>query len=231
MKGLKRVLGLSVFAVVLACAASTDVSAQGVLSDILKRMDENNKGLKSLKSNIKMDKLNSQLGENDVSVGTVQYLPAPTKEKIRVRIDWTKPTVEHLSIGGGKYMLFRPRLQQAIVGNVDSAKGNSNAGGALAFMTMSRALLKTNYDVTYQGEATVGDSVRTWHLKLTPKNATSYRSAELWVDSNGMPVQAKVYEKNNDTTTIQLSKIERNATIPGDVFSIKPPKGTKIIQG
>lgn len=231
MKRLKQVLGLAAFAIVFTVASSTVVSAQGVLSDILKRMDENNKGLKSLRSNIKMDKLNSQLGENDVSVGTVQYLPAPTKEKIRVRIDWTKPTVEHLSIGGGEYMLFRPRLQQAIVGRVDGSTGNPSAGGALAFMTMSRAQLKANYDVTYQGEAMVGDSVRTWHLKLTPKNATSYRSAELWVDSNGMPVQAKVYEKNNDTTTIQLTKIERNATIPGDVFSIKPPKGTKIIRG
>lgn len=231
MKGLKRILGLSAFAIVFTIASSTAVSAQGILSDILKRMDDNNKALRSLKSNIKMDKLNSQLGENDISEGTVQYLPAATKEKIRVRIDWAKPAVEHLSVGGGKYMLFRPRLQQAIVGNVDSAKGNAGAGGALAFMTMSRAQLRENYDVTYQGEATVAGSVRTWHLKLTPKNATSYKSAELWVDSNGMPVQAKVYEKNNDTTTIQLSKIEKNVTIPGDVFSIKPPKGTKIIQG
>lgn len=231
MKGLKRILGLSAFAIVFTIASSTAVSAQGILSDILKRMDDNNKALRSLKSNIKMDKLNLQLGENDISEGTVQYLPAATKEKIRVRIDWAKPAVEHLSVGGGKYMLFRPRLQQAIVGNVDSAKGNAGAGGALAFMTMSRAQLRENYDVTYQGEAMVAGSVRTWHLKLTPKNATSYKSAELWVDSNGMPVQAKVYEKNNDTTTIQLSKIEKNVTIPGDVFSIKPPKGTKIIQG
>jgi outer membrane lipoprotein-sorting protein len=231
MKGMKRVLGLAAFAVVFAFATSTTASAQNLIGKILKRMDDNNKGMKSLKSSIKMDKLNSQLGENDVSEGSVQYLPAATKEKIRVRIDWTKPAVEHLSVGGGKYMLFRPRHQQAIVGNVDSAKGNAGAGGPLAFMTMSRAQLKTNYEVSYLGEAMAAGSVKTWHLKLTPKNATSYRSAELWVDSNGMPVQAKVFEKNNDTTTIQLTNIERNATIPSDVFSIKPPKGTKIIPG
>lgn len=231
MKGLKRVLGLAAFAIVLTVACSSNVSAQGVLSDILKRMDENNKAMKSLKSNIKMEKLNSQIGENDQYEGTVQYLPAATKEKIRVRIDWNKPAVEHLSVGGGKYMLYRPRLQQAVVGNVDRAKGGAGAGGALAFMTMSRAQLRANYDVTYQGEATVAGAVKTWHLRLTPKNPTSYKAAELWVDSNGMPVQAKVFEKNNDTTTIQLSKIERNATIPGEVFLIKPPKGTKIIQG
>ncbi|MDI1240871.1 MAG: outer membrane lipoprotein carrier protein LolA [bacterium] len=231
MKGIKKVLGLAIFAVVFTFAASTVASAQGILAEILKRMDENNKGMKSLKSDIKMDKRNSQLGENDISEGSVQYLPAATKDKIRVRIDWTKPAVEHLSVGGGKYMLFRPRLQQAIVGNVDSAKGNAGAGGPLAFMTMSRAQLKANYDVTYLGEETAAGSVKTWHLKLMPKAATSYKEADLWVDSNGMPVQAKILEKNNDTTTIQLTKIEKNATIPPDVFSIKPPKGTKIIPG
>jgi outer membrane lipoprotein-sorting protein len=98
-------------------------------------------------------------------------------------------------------------------------------------MTMSRAQLKANYDVTYLGEETAAGSVKTWHLKLMPKSATSYKEADLWVDSNGMPVQAKILEKNNDTTTIQLTRIEKNATIPGDVFSIKPPKGTKIIPG
>jgi outer membrane lipoprotein-sorting protein len=46
-----------------------------------------------------------------------------------------------------------------------------------------------------------------------------------------MPVQAKVFEKNNDSTTIQLTGIERNATVKPEVFAIKPPKNTKIIQG
>jgi outer membrane lipoprotein-sorting protein len=231
MKGMNRVLVLAVFAVVFSIASSTAASAQGILGDILKRMDDNNKGMKSLKSDIKMEKLNSQINASDVSEGSVQYLPGATKEKVRVRIDWTKPAVEQLSVGAGQYMLYRPRLQQAVVGSVDSAKGNAGAGGPLAFMTMSRAQLKANYDVTYLGEETAAGSVKTWHLKLTPKTATSYKAADLWVDSNGMPVQAKILEKNNDTTTIQLTRIERNATIPPDVFSIKPPKGTKIIPG
>lgn len=231
MTGMKRIFGLFAFAIVLSLFSAGEANAQGVLSDILKRMDTNNKGLKSLKSNIKMSKHNAQLDEYDVYEGAVQYLPAPVKEKIRVRIDWAKPLVEHLSVGGGKYILLRPRLNQAITGSVDGAKGNAGAGGALAFMSMNREQLKANYDVAYIGEETVNGSVRTWHVKLTPKAANSYKGADLWVDSNGMPVQAKVIEKNNDSTTIQLTGIERNPTIAADVFVIKPPKGTKIIQG
>ena len=215
------------FAVFFASPAS----AQGVLSDILKRMDANNKSLKSLKSSIKMSKYNPQLDEYDVYEGSVQYLPAPVKEQIKVRIDWAKPIVEHLAVGGGQYILYRPRLEQAIVGKVDQAKNGAGAGGALAFMSMNRAQLKANYDVAYIGEETVNGSVRTWHIQLTPKAANSYKSADLWVDANGMPVQAKVVEKNNDSTTIQLTGIERNATVKGEVFAIKPPKNTKINQG
>lgn len=231
MKGMKRVLGLAAFAVVFTFASSTVASAQGILAEILKRMDDNNKGMKSLKSNLKMSTYNPQIDETDVKDGAVQYLPAPTKEKISIRIDWSKPLVEHLAVVNGKYIMYRPHISQAIVGNVNDSKGPSSAGGALAFISMNRAQLKANYDVSYQGEATVNGSVKTWQLKLTPKNAGSYKEAELWVDSNGMPVQAKVVEKNKTVTTIQLTGVERNATIPKDVFSIKPPGGTKIIQG
>jgi outer membrane lipoprotein-sorting protein len=206
-------------------------SAQNVLGDILRRMDTNNKGLKSLKSSIKMSKHNAQLDEYDLYEGSVQYLPAPVKEQIRVRIDWVKPVVEHLAVGGGQYILYRPRLEQAIVGKVDNAKGNAGAGGALAFMSMNRAQLKDNYDVTYIGEETVNGSVKTWHINLVPKKPTTYKGADLWVDVNGMPVQAKVIEKNNDSTTIQLTNIEKNATVAASVFQLKPPKNTKIIQG
>jgi outer membrane lipoprotein-sorting protein len=231
MTGIQRLVSLAMFATVFAVVSAAPVNAQGVLNDILKRMDANNKSLKSLKSSIKMSKHNAQLDEYDLYEGTVQYLPAPVKEQIKVRIDWAKPVVEHLAVGGGQYILYRPRLEQAIVGKVDNAKQGAGAGGALAFMSMNRAQLKANYDVAFIGEETVNGSVRTWHIQLTPKSANSYKGADLWVDPNGMPVQAKVVEKNNDSTTIQLTNIERNATVKGDVFAIKPPKNTKIIQG
>ena len=140
--------------------------------------------------------------------------------------------MEHLAVGAGQYILYRPRLEQAIIGKVSDSKGNSStAGGALAFMSMNRAQLKANYDVAYIGEETVNGSVKTWHIQLTPKNTASYKSADLWVDTNGMPVQAKVIERNNDSTTVQLTNIERNATVAANVFQLKPPKNTKIIQG
>jgi len=57
-----------------------------------------------------------------------------------------------------------------------------------------------------------------------------YKHAEIWVDANGMPVQSKVTEHNGDTTTILLSKLEKNIPIAGDNFKIKLPKGLKPVK-
>ena len=215
---------------ILFTASAGEASAQDILRQILKRMDDNNKSLVSLKGAIKMAKTDATLGETDTTEGELSYLPGKSSTQIYLRIDWTKP-VEHLAIANGQYILYRPGANRAITGKVDSTKANTKAGGALSFMTMSKAELSANYDVEYKGEETVGGGTNTWHLLLKPKKQTSYKSADLWVDANGMPVQAKVVEKNNDSTTIQLSKIQKNATIKANDFRITPAKGTEMVKG
>jgi outer membrane lipoprotein-sorting protein len=224
-----RFLLPSIAIIFLFGAGATGTSAQ-ILREILKRMDDNNKSLTSLKGNIKMNKFNAQLGENDLTEGNLSYLPGKTEKQIYVRIDWTKPLQEHLAISNGQYVLYRPNAKQAITGKVDSVKGNGKAGGALAFMTMSKAQLSQNYTVRYLGDETVGGGVQTFHLELIPKAAMSYKTADLWVDANGMPVQTRIVEKNNDTTTVLIYNIQKNATVKASDFKISPPKGTNIVQ-
>ena len=208
----------------------TETKAQNLVPEILKRMEVNRNSMKTLRSNVKMEKRNAQLGETDTTEGTTIYLPTQGRDAL-VRIDWTKPVQEILAVNNGKYVLYRPRLKQAIVGNAKDAKGNGKANSALAFINMSKEQLKTNYTIKYLGQENLSDGTQTWHLELTPKIATSYKLAELWVDGNGMPIQAKVTENNNDTTTVFLSSIQKNATINANDFNVKLPKDTKIVNG
>lgn len=211
--------------------AVTETKAQaGPLGEILKRMDEHNKALVSLKASVMMDKYNSQLDEHDISEGKTTYLPQKNRDAY-VRIDWSKPVEESLAVVNKEYVLYRPGLKQAIVGKVDKAQGNAKSNNALAFMNMSKAQLKANYTIKYIGQEKVNGGIPTWHLELIPKGKTNYKSADLWVDGNGMPVQAKVTENNDDTTTVLLSNLEKNTTINTSVFSISLPKGTKKING
>jgi outer membrane lipoprotein-sorting protein len=224
-------LGLPALALmfVFNILAVTETKAQ--LNDILKTMDAHNKALTSLKANVTMEKFNAQLDETDTFTGSTMYLPKNAKREMYARIDWEKPVVENIAIIGKKYTLYRPRLNQVIEGTTEKSKNNAAAGGALAFMSMSKNELKANYNVRYLGQESVSGSVSTWHLELTPKTKTTYKIAELWVDGNGMPVQAKVIENNNDSTTVFLSKLQKNVDIPGNVFAINVPKSAKVIKG
>lgn len=208
------------------CGLTVNVSAQGVLSEILRRMDQHNQNLRSVKADVTMVKTNSQLGVSDTYKGSTSYLPKSslTKGKMYVRVDWTKPVEEQIVLQGDNYELYRPRLNQVIQGQKSGSSKDPSIGGALAFMTMNKEQLKANYTVTYLGEEQITAGVKTWHLQLEPKAQGSYKQAELWVDSDGMPVQAKVTERNSDTTAVQLSGVKKNERIDVKVFSLNYDK-------
>jgi outer membrane lipoprotein-sorting protein len=214
----------------LSAVGVSEGSAQGPgpLREVLKRMEDHYQKLSSLKASVKMDKFNSQLGEHDVSEGTTIYIPQKGKDAL-VRVDWSKPLQESLAVVNKVYVLYRPHLKQAIKGNVGSGKVKED--NAFKFLNMSRAQLQANYTVNYIGVENVEGGTATWHLELIPKMASRYKSADLWVDKDGMPIQAKVVENNNDATTVLLSNLQKNITIRTSDIQIQLPKGTKIVDG
>jgi outer membrane lipoprotein-sorting protein len=211
----------------LAISAQS-ASAQGPLGQILNRMDTFNKSLQSVQADVTMLKHNPQLGTTDTYSGSTSYLPK-AKGKMYVRLDWKKPSVENMVVIGEDYKLYKPGINQLYVGKVNKAKSSAGAGNALAFMNMSKDQLKANYTIVYLGEESAAGQA-TWKLQLTPKTSANYKSAELWVAPNGMPIQAKVLEQNNDTTTVMLSNIKENQTIDVRIFALSLPKDVKTIK-
>ena len=232
-KALRATAALFASAVFVVAIGTSSITAQvgGPLGEAVKRMDALNKSLVSLKAEVRMEKHNAQLDETDTTSGTTSYLPKTAKRVMYARIDWTKPVQEQIVIIGDSYKLFRPRLNQVITGKVNKVGQDAKVpGNALAFMGMSKAQLEANYTVNYIGQEAVGGS-QTWHLELVPKAKTSYKTAELWVDSSGMPIQAKVIEQNNDTTTVFLSNVQQNVNVNASDFNLAIPKGVKEIKG
>jgi outer membrane lipoprotein-sorting protein len=80
-------------------------------------------------------------------------------------------------------------------------------------------------------EESLWGNVSTIHLTLVPKGNASYKYAEIWVDSAGMPVQTKIVERNGDATTMRLSEMERNAKVSSGDFDLKLDSNVKIIKG
>ncbi len=219
-----------ILAIFFSAFAVTETKAQ--INDILKRMESHRTSLTSLKTSVTMVKYNPQLDTRDTTEGTAVYLPAKGRDAL-VRIDWTKPVQETLAVVNKQYVIYTPRRKQAITGNASDAKGNGKANNLFSFISMSRSELKDNFDIKYIGEEKVNGGISTWHLEMTPKNAGAYKfkSAEMWVDGNGMPLQIKIVESNNDTTTVLLSNLQKNTTIKASVFKVDLPKGTNIVKG
>ena len=215
-------LGLAVAILIAALGISSpkaDAQGAGFISSILNRMERNRQSLKSLRAKVDMVKYDARIKDEDKYVGVVLYVPAVGRNA-NVRVDWQSPQRETLAVKDGQYTLFRPRLNMAYVGRAGQGRGRQS--GAFEFLNMSRQQLQTRFEpLQYLGEETLWGGVNTSHIKLVPRGGAGYKYAEVWVDGSGMPVQTKVVERNDDSTTVRLTNMEKNAGISLDMFDLK----------
>ena len=204
----------------------------GLVSAAIGRMEKNKRNLRSMRANITMTKYNSQLRDNDSYQGVVMYIPgAGGNGSSFVRLEWTNPKHEILAVANGNYTLYQPRLKQAYQGKTGRIK-NERDSDVLALMNMSAAQLRTKFgEFQDVREETIWGGVWTQHFKAIPNGSASYKYIEVWVDGDGMPVQTKMVEKNDDSTTVRLTNVERNGTIPMDQFKLSLDSSVKIIKG
>lgn len=215
----------------------TFAQGQAEVRELYRLMEQNQKTLKSMKSNLQMEIYNSQLKELETTQkGTVLYIPAKgngadAAKKANVRIDWVSPQQETLSVVNGKYLLYRPRLEQAIEGRTSEVQ-KKDANSGLQFINMSPQELKQNFDAKWLGSELIANgAIAAYKLKLTPKKPMQYNYAEVWITKEGMPTQVKIYEKNGDWRNILLFNTEKNASIKLDQLPVKLPKNIKPIKG
>jgi len=193
-------------------------------------MDRAKHSLKTLRADIAMEKYNAQLGDKDTYQGIVLYIPGLAGNAF-VRLEWNKPQHETLTVANGNYVLYRPRLNMAYVGKTGSIKSAEDSD-VLALISMSAAQLRTKFGEFHDTrEETLWGGVRTTHFTAIPRTTASYQYIEVWVDDSGMPVQLKMVEKNDDSTTVRLSNVEKNQPIPIDQFEQKLSSSVKRVKG
>ena len=230
---MKKFFPLALAAILAVSAISLPPSGYaqgaGLVSSVVTRMQRNQKNMKSLRANITMEKYNAQLRDSDKYQGVILYIPGAGRSAF-VRIEWQKPQHEILTVAKGRYQAYRPRLNIVYEGSAESNR--NKAGGALELMNMSSAQLQARFEQIQDArEETLWGGVQTTHLKVVPKGAASYKYAEVWVDSEGMPVQTKIVEKNDDATTVRLTNMQKNAPISMDEFTLKLDSSVKRVKG
>ena len=216
-------------ALVFAFPATSNGQGAGLVSSVLNRMEKNRATLKTLRAGISMVKYNSQLGVEDKYSGVVIYMPTAGRQAA-VRIDWSSPRRESLAVNNNKYTIFRPALNVAYTGDARRV-GREKTGGLMEMMNMSRQQLEARFQpVKDVREETLWGGVSTIHLTLVPKGSAGYKYAEVWIDNAGMPVQTKIVEKNDDSTTVRLTGLEKNQKLNNSDFDIKLDSNVKIVK-
>ena len=225
-------VGLLLTAFSVQSTSVANGQSAGLVSSLFTRMEKNQRSLKSLKANISMVKYNSQLHDEDKYQGIVFYIPgAAGSSSAFVRLEWTNPQHEILAVANGLYSLYRPRLGTVLEGKTGSIKSSKDSD-VLALMNMSAAQLRTRFgELQDTREETLWGGVHTTHFKAFPKNPANYQYIEVWVDDSGMPVQTKMVEKNDDSTTVRLTNLEKNQAIPLDQFKLKLDSNVKRVKG
>ena len=219
-----------VSALVLVFPARTNGQGAGLVSSVLSRMEKNRQSLKTLRAGISVVKYNSQLGVEDKYNGVVIYMPT-TGRQAAVRIDWSSPRREVLAVNNNKYTIFRPALNVAYTGDARRMGKENKAGGLMEMMNMSRQQLEARFQPLKDvREETLWGGISTIHLTLVPKGNAGYKWAEVWIDAGGMPVQTKIVEKNDDSTTIRLTGLEKNQRISASDFDVKLDSNVKIVK-
>ncbi|HEX8746983.1 MAG TPA: outer membrane lipoprotein carrier protein LolA [Pyrinomonadaceae bacterium] len=224
-------LAVAVLLTVLVGSSPTNVNAQGagVVSSILNRMERNRRDMRSLRAAISMEKWNNQLREGEKAQGWLAYMPAQGRNAY-VRVEWHTPRREVLTVADGQYQLYNQRQNVVYEGRATSGKKTTKASSVLGYMNMSAAEIRSNFNAEYLGEESLYGDVRTSHLKITPKGAASYKYAEIWVDGGGNLIQAKVVERNDDSTTVRLTNLQKNDVISPDHFRQQLPDGVKRVK-
>jgi len=222
------VIALFVFTLTIVSPTTAHSQGAGLVSSVLSRMEKNRQTLKTLRASISMEKYNSQLKDSDMFQGVVIYVPGQGRQA-SVRIDWSRPRREILAVNNGKYTIYRPTLKVVYTGNSNSK--TNKAGGILEMMYMSRQQLEARFQpVNDVREETLWGGISTIHLTLVPKGNAGFKYAEIWIDQYGMPVQTKVVEKNDDSTTMRLTSLEKNVKINSDDFNIKFDSDVKVVK-
>jgi outer membrane lipoprotein-sorting protein len=200
---------------------------------ILQRMRAAQEDLDSLKARVEQVKSYPQLGiEDPVEKGFLYFEPGqPSKFRLEIQ----EPEVRILAVKDGKYVLYQPRIRQAILGKLEGQGTRGLFPGLLTGSQESFAELTKSYQAQDLGETTIGDAPvrRVHHLafEARPGVAVYCQKIELFIDAALMlPVRQKCREANQSEITLTLSEIERNAPLAKDLFEIEIPEGVERIE-
>ena len=208
--------------VLLSFALAADASQL-----LLERMRTEQASLRTLKARLEQVKSYPQLGiEDPVEKGFLYFEPG------KMRLEIQEPEVRILVVKDGKYVLYQPRIRQAISGKLEGQGTKGLFPGLLTGSTESFRELEKSYSASDRGEKTL-DERRVHHLTFRAKPGVPVycQEIDLFIDTSLLlPVRQKCREANQSEITLTLADIERNTPLERSLFEVQIPDGVERIE-
>lgn len=228
MRTLRIRIGFVVVATVITLTGPQAALSRDRVSDIFRKLEVRYRKVRSIRAELTVQRYNGQLKETDTILGVLTYA-SPSGRGFSLRVDLKRPD-EFLTVNDGNYMIYRPRLNRAYVGNLRNGRPLGGFTSFFDIANLSKAELLANFTTEFQGRQALPGGVRADLVMVTPKATSVIRSVEIWVDKKGLIRRARMFERSGDITTFTLTKIKKNPKLPERAFVVPLPKSAVILR-
>lgn len=150
-------------------------------------------------------------------------------KKGKMRWDYREPSRQQIVVDGERLLFYIPEHQQA----VKSRLGGESDGHLPLQLLSGAGRLDQDFQISIEEEPRSDQSIA---LRLIPKNKQSQltkvvASVAPSPQVEGMVIQkVTLFEQNGNVSTFSFQEIRINKGFSEDVFTVKYPKGTEVIE-
>jgi outer membrane lipoprotein-sorting protein len=199
------------------------------LSEILSRMNDSAKNLKTVSADLEYTKVTVLVDDKSTETGRIFYRKSKNPE---ILISIAKPEAKTVLFKKNKAEIFLPKINQIQEYNLEEQSGLVEQFFLLGFGTESDKLRK-DYDFKFLTEEEL-DGDTTAVLELTPRSentAAQLTKIHLWVsEESWLPVQQKFFQPGGDYFVARYTAVRVNRQLPPSTFQIPGAENAKRVK-
>jgi outer membrane lipoprotein-sorting protein len=197
--------------------------------EILSRMNEASKRLKTVSANLEYTKVTVLVDDKSTESGQLFFRHGKTPE---IRITMQKPESKIILFKKNRGEIFLPKINQIQEYNLEQKSDMLQQFFLLGFGTDTNELKKT-YDVKYLREEDLEDDT-TALLELIPRGGTGaaqISKIQIWIsEESWLPTRQQFFESGGDYLIANYSGVKVNLPLPASAFELNAPDTAKRVK-
>lgn len=199
------------------------------LGEILARMNDSAKHLKTVSANIEYTKVTVVVDDKSTEYGQLFFRKDKSPE---ILLNFQKPDSKVILFKKNKAEIYLPKSNQVQEYNMEKQSGLVEQFLLLGFGTETGDLQKM-YEIKLNGEEVL-DGDTTAILELTPRKksvSTQLIKVQLWIsEESWIPVQQKFFEPGGDYLVTRYTAVKVNRQLPASTFRSPAPSDAKRVK-